>query len=106
DELDRFRAELGAGCSADYAASRGEYFNGLLVAALLQATFVDPAQYILIRDNGTVDPVSYQRLGERLADLGQRYVVPGFYGADGQGQIKTFSRGGSDITGAIAARAA
>jgi aspartate kinase len=105
-EIDHFAEELMAGCSADYAASRGEYFSALLVAEYLGAEFIDPADHILIRANGTVAPESYQALAARLADRQARYVMAGFYGRGRDGKVKTFSRGGSDISGAIAARAA
>ncbi len=105
-ELDRFENALREGCSRDFAASRGEFLNGLIVAALLEAEFVDPVSCVRIQSNGVVDPITYQLLGARLADPSKRYVVPGFYGADANGRVRTFSRGGSDISGAIAARAA
>lgn len=104
--LDNLEAELTRGVTKDYAASRGEYLNGLLLAAYLKAEFVDPQQYVVLSPNGSVDPETYALLGERLRDTGKRYVVPGFYGRDAKGQVKTFSRGGSDISGAIVARAA
>ncbi len=106
DEIDRFGKELLAGCGRDYTASRGEYFSARLIAEYLDAEFIDPAEYLLIRANGTIDPHSYQTLGDRLSDPRPLYVMAGFYGHDGKGQVKTFSRGGSDISGAIAARAA
>jgi aspartate kinase len=106
DEVDRFGKKLIDGCSRDYTASRGEYFSARLLAEYLGAEFIDPAQYILIRANGTIDPESYQTLGDRLSDSSALYVMAGFYGHDGSGEVKTFSRGGSDISGAIAARAA
>lgn len=95
------------GCSEkpDYMASRGEYLNGLLLAEYLGATFVDPAECIKFDDEGMVDPVTYELLGNRLAGPGM-FVIPGFYGAMSGGEIRTFSRGGSDVTGAIVARAA
>lgn len=105
-DIDQFGEELMAGCSPDYAASRGEYFSARVVAEYLNAEFIDPADYIVIRANGTVAPESYKELGTRLANPEFRYVMAGFYGRDRMGQIKTFSRGGSDISGAIAARAA
>ena len=105
-ELERFRQELITGVSRDYAASRGEYFSARLIAEYLGGDFVDPAKDIIIRANGTIDPGSYQALGERLRDPERLYVMAGFYGRDRLGQVKTFSRGGSDISGAIAARAA
>lgn len=105
-EIDRFGVELNGGCSRDYAASRGEYFSARLIAEFLGGEFVDPAEHIIIRANGTIDPLSYSRLGERVNDPNGLYVMAGFYGSDRSGRIKTFSRGGSDISGAIAARAA
>ena len=105
-ELDRFRAELLRGCSRDYAASRGEYLSALLCAEFLGGRFVDPAEDIYIRADGTIDQRSYKDLAEKLSRQDILYVMPGFYGRDHSGQVKTFSRGGSDISGAIAARAA
>ncbi len=88
----------------DYMASRGEYLNGLLMAQLLNATFVDPAECILFDEEGALDSKTYAALAKRLKGDGL-FVVPGFYGAMPDGRIKTFSRGGSDVTGAIVARA-
>ena len=104
-QFDVFFEELKRGTSRDFVASRGEYFNGLLFAAYLGAEFIDPKDYIVIMPSGIVDPISYANLGARLADTSRTYVVPGFYGRDSQGNVKTFSRGGSDISGAIVARA-
>ena len=104
--LQVFRRELEAGCSREFAVSRGEYFCARLMAEFLDAEFVDPANHILLREGGLVDPVSYERLRSRLADENRMYVMAGFYGRNRQGEITTFSRGGSDISGAIAARAA
>ncbi len=105
-ELDDFRVELTAGVTRDYAASRGEFFSAKLVADYLGGEFVDPAEDIIIRANGTIDQDSYRALGERFCDRDRLYVMAGFYGRNRSGQIRTFSRGGSDISGAIAARAA
>jgi aspartate kinase len=104
--LDELAAQLTRGVTRDYVASRGEYLNGLLLAAYLKAEFVDPQHFIVLTPNGGVDPETYTLLGERLRDPKKRYVVPGFYGRDHKGQVKTFSRGGSDISGSIVARAA
>jgi len=106
DHLEQFREALREGVTADYAASRGEHFSGLLLAAWLNADFVEPAECIVIDSNGLVDPQTWALLGERLADQDKRYVIPGFYGRDAQGHVRTFSRGGSDVSGAVAARAA
>lgn len=88
----------------DYMASRGEYLNGRLIAEALGAIFVDPAECIRFKKSGVLDPETYALLGARLEGDGL-FVVPGFYGAMPDGSIKTFSRGGSDVTGSIVARA-
>ncbi len=102
--LDDVRRKIDAGSGTDYAASRGEYLSALVISEYLGWEFVDAADYIVINPDGTVNPISYERLATRLS-TGSRYVIPGFYGASPEGVIKTFSRGGSDISGAIAARA-
>jgi len=88
----------------DFLASRGEYLNGRIIAPLLNAKFVDPAGLICFDYEGRLDEKTYDLLGLALKGDG-RFVVPGFYGTDPDGRIKTFSRGGSDITGSIVARA-
>lgn len=89
----------------DYAASRGEYLNGMILAAYLGYDFIDPAPYIRFADNGTFDAETTNTLlSEALAGR-KNGVVPGFYGSMPNGTIRTFSRGGSDITGSIVARA-
>ncbi|SDA12332.1 aspartate kinase [Ruminococcus sp. YE71] len=87
----------------DYAASRGEYLNGIVLAAYLGYEFVDPAEMIYFRDDGNFDSArTLKAVGERLMTI-ERAVVPGFYGSMPNDTIKTFSRGGSDITGSIVA---
>lgn len=89
----------------DYAASRGEYLNSIIMANYLGFEFVDAAEVIFFDENGNFDPEKTDKiLGARLANV-ERAVVPGFYGAKADGTIKTFSRGGSDITGSIVAKA-
>ncbi len=89
----------------EYAASRGEYLNGLIMADFLGFPFVDPAEVVLFDEEGNfLSEETNERLANRLADL-DRAVIPGFYGAATSGVIRTFSRGGSDITGSVVARA-
>ena len=89
----------------EYAASRGEYLNGKIMAAYLGFAFVDPAEMIRFDGNGQFDgEITEKLVAKRLGDL-ERAVIPGFYGAKEDGTIKTFSRGGSDITGSIVAGA-
>ncbi len=104
-ELATFHREVEAGATRDFVASRGEYFSGRLMAAFLGAVFIDPADYVVMDAAGNVQPQSYAALGNAMADETKLYVMPGFYGRDLHGKVKTFSRGGSDISGAIAARA-
>jgi len=90
--------------SQDELVSRGEYFSARLMAAFLGFQFVDAADWITFNLNGTVDTAtSYTALKKRMK--GKGIVIPGFYGAMPDGRIRTFSRGGSDITGALAAAA-
>ena len=90
--------------SQDELVSRGEYFSARLMAACLGFQFVDAADWITFNMNGTVDTAaSYTALKKRMK--GKGIVIPGFYGAMPDGRIRTFSRGGSDITGALAAAA-
>ncbi len=103
--LENFRREIEADATKDFVASRGEYLCGVLMAAFLDAEFIDPKDTIFFDKTGRIDPKTYDVLGKRMSDPNKLYVVPGFYGVDVRGHIKTFSRGGSDISGAIAARA-
>lgn len=103
--LDEVNERIAAGADADYCASRGEYLNGLLLADYMGWRFLDPAEVIKFNQNGLLDAELTNRLmAQRLAD-GIPTVVPGFFGSDYDGTVRTFSRGGSDITGAIVARA-
>lgn len=89
----------------DYAASRGEYLNGLVMAEYLGYEFIDAAEVIFFDADGTfLADLTDKELGERLSHV-DKAVIPGFYGAKQDGTIKTFSRGGSDITGSIVAKA-
>ena len=104
--LEKLRTEFSEGVTPDYAASRGEHLNGILLADYLDAEFIEPADCVVIGANGMVAAETYALLGAKLEDLQKRYVIPGFYGRDHDGRVRTFSRGGSDVSGAIAARAA
>lgn len=89
----------------DYAASRGEYLNGMVMADYLGYEFVDAAEVIFFDEEGEFDAEKTNAvLSERLLKA-ERAVIPGFYGAMPDGTIKTFSRGGSDVTGSIVSRA-
>lgn len=105
EEFKKIAENFKAKAGVDYAASRGEYLNGLIMANYLGYEFVDPAEAIFFDENGEFDPDKTNTvLKERLSKV-ERAVVPGFYGVDADGKIKTFSRGGSDITGSIVAKA-
>ncbi|MBQ3279297.1 MAG: aspartate kinase [Clostridia bacterium] len=103
--LNEVEEGITAGKSRAWCASRGEYLCGLLVADYLGWRFVDAADGIVFHEDGTLDdPKTQEKLSALLAD-GESAVVPGFYGAMENGEVCTFSRGGSDITGALVARA-
>ena len=105
DELKVLENSFVRGIGSEYAASRGEYLNGILLAAYLDYEFVDAASVIRFHKDGTLDAeTTNELLKERLGGCSAA-VIPGFYGADENGRIHTFSRGGSDVTGALVARA-
>ena len=90
---------------SDYAASRGEYLNGIVMANYLGYEFIDAAEVICFDDNGNFEAdLTDAKLSKRLEHV-ESAVVPGFYGAMPDGKVKTFSRGGSDVTGSIVAKA-
>lgn len=89
----------------DYAASRGEYLNGIVMAAYLDYEFIDPAGTIFFTEAGEFDGEKTNRVMSERLEHCERAVIPGFYGAMPDGSVKTFSRGGSDITGSIVAKA-
>ncbi|MBQ3048971.1 MAG: aspartate kinase [Oscillospiraceae bacterium] len=106
EELDTIKNNLLAGYGSDYAASRGEYLNGKILATYIGFTFVDPANVVVFKENGVFDAKKTDELMSAALAKCDKAVVPGFYGAYENGQIKTFSRGGSDVTGSIVAKAA
>ncbi|MFA5561022.1 MAG: aspartate kinase [Eubacteriales bacterium] len=105
-EFERIRLAIQHHAGRDYVASRGEYLNGLILSAYLGFTFLDPEKYILFNDNGTLDDETTNALLAKALMQYTHAVIPGFYGSMPNGTIKTFARGGSDITGSIVARAA
>jgi len=105
-ELDYVKNAMKHGTGSDYAASRGEYLNGIILAKYLGFAFVDAESVIFFREDGSFDEeLTNDTLREELKKYDYA-VIPGFYGVMPNGTIKTFSRGGSDITGSIVARAA
>ena len=101
-EINAIKANIS---SRDYLASRGEYINSKIIAKFLGWEFVDASEVIFFNESGFLDESkTFYIMGEKLKSL-KCAVIPGFYGSLPDGSIKTFSRGGSDITGSIAARA-
>ncbi len=89
----------------DYAASRGEYLNGIIMAHYLGYTFIDAAEVIFFDEDGNFDSYKTDKVLAARLDKCETAVIPGFYGANPDGSIRTFSRGGSDITGSIVSKA-
>lgn len=105
DEFEKIKNDLAQGADKDYIVSRGEYLNGKLIAAYLGYDFIDASNVIKFDQKGKfLDEETNNILKETLVNH-EKAVVPGFYGAKPDGSIQTFSRGGSDITGALIARA-
>ena len=104
-EFEEIQKNLEEGASADYIASRGEYLNAMIIAAYLGYDFVDAASMVRFDDKGRfMEELTNTEIKKKLAEH-ERAVIPGFYGAKVDGTVRTFSRGGSDITGALVARA-
>lgn len=105
EEFDKIRVNFKNKAGSEYAASRGEYLNGIIMANYLGYEFVDSAEVIFFHEDGSFNSEKTDKvLSKRLAHI-ERAVVPGFYGAQDDGTVRTFSRGGSDITGSIVAKA-
>jgi len=103
--LKSFQVSVLAGADRDWIASRGEHFSARIMAAYLDGTFVEPEGSVFLTANGLVDDKTWTALPKQLPENGIA-VMPGFYGTGPHAKVKTFSRGGSDISGAILARAA
>ena len=99
--IDNFKSKAGS----NYAASRGEYLNGIIMANYLGYEFIDPAEAIRFNEAGVFDAEMTNKLLSKRLENVERAVIPGFYGAMEDGTVVTFSRGGSDITGSIVAKA-
>lgn len=104
-EFAQIKEQFKAKAGRDYAASRGEYLNGIVMANYLGFPFVDSAEVIVFDEDGNFEAdKTNAKLKARLQEM-EYAVIPGFYGAKEDGTVKTFSRGGSDITGSIVAKA-
>lgn len=97
-----FKSQVGS----DYAASRGEYLNSIIMADYLGYDWIDAADVIIFDKNGEFASEKTNDVLSKVLAEHEKAVIPGFYGAYEDGRVKTFSRGGSDITGSIVARAA
>lgn len=105
EEFKGIEKDFKAKAGRDYAASRGEFLNGIIMAKYLGYEFIDSATVVFFKENGELDAIKTNEvLSAKLAEC-QCAVIPGFYGALPDGKVKTFSRGGSDVTGSIVAKA-
>lgn len=105
-ELEYIKNAMMARSGRDYAASRGEYLNSLILAKYLGFDFIDAENVIFFKENSEFDEEKTNSAMRAELSKHEHAVIPGFYGSMPNGTIKTFSRGGSDITGSIVARAA
>jgi len=105
EEFEKIFEYFQNGAGVNYAASRGEYLNGIIMSHYLGFDFIDAAEVIFFDENGEFDSEKTNNILSMRLEKTEHAVIPGFYGAMPNGTIKTFSRGGSDITGSIVARA-
>lgn len=105
DDFSHIYHALKNGAGADYAASRGEYLCAKILSVYLGYDFVDAEEVIFFQENGQLDNAKTVRVMSEVLSQHERAVIPGFYGAAYNGKVKTFSRGGSDISGSLVARA-
>ena len=101
--LDEAENAILNGAGRDYCASRGEFLAAKIMAAVLDVPFVDATEFIRFDENGALDTVTFE-LGAKVLAKYSRAVIPGFYGLGVDGKVKTFSRGGGDISGSVVAR--
>lgn len=104
EHMNKVKKDILAGASRHYILSRGEYLNGVLLAAYLGFDFVDAAEVVYFYEDGKLDFESTTRAMGKLVKNLEHAVVPGFYGSFPDGSISTFSRGGSDVTGSLVTR--
>lgn len=105
EEFKVIAEQFAAGAGRDYAASRGEYLNGIVLADYLGFEFVDAAEVIFFQPNGMLNVDKTNKMLHDCLKTKEYAVIPGFYGSLDDGTIRTFSRGGSDVTGSLVARA-
>ncbi|MBR2903568.1 MAG: aspartate kinase [Clostridia bacterium] len=101
--LDEMKSAMLGGAGQDYCVSRGEFVAAHIMAAVLDVPFVDATEFVRFNEDGTLNEETFT-LAERVLSQYERAVIPGFYGLGFNGKVKTFSRGGGDISGAIVAR--
>ena len=103
DYYDDLYTQIKAHKDYDYIVSRGEFFSAKVISQFFGYEFLDAANFITFAKDGSVELDVTRQKFESLVEKGKKYVIPGFYGQDYKGKIKTFSRGGSDVSGAIVA---
>lgn len=101
--LQKIKNDIENGASKEYAASRGEYLNGIILATYLKFNFIDAKDVIIFNKYGSLDTDATYKALNSVLSKGEKTVIPGFYGLDSNANIVTFSRGGSDVTGALIA---
>lgn len=104
EALDKVEKEILDGAGCDYCVSRGEYFAAIIMSSILDVPMVDATEFVRFDENGVLDQEKTFELGAKVLSDYPRAVIPGFYGLGHDGKVKTFSRGGGDISGAIVAR--
>lgn len=104
-DYDEITAALGDGATRDYVASRGEYLSARTLAAFMKWKFIDAKEFMRFSSDGEFLAEETNAYAKAMLRTVKNAVIPGFYGATDNGEIKTFTRGGSDISGSVVARA-
>ena len=104
-QFEEIASKFAAKAGKEYAASRGEYLNGIIMANYLGYEFVDAAEVIRFNHDGSFNAAVTNKIMSKRLERVERAVIPGFFGAEEDGTIRTFSRGGSDVTGSLVAKA-
>ena len=105
EAFEKIRSSLIHSSGRDYVASRGEYLNSMILAKYLGYNFIDSKKVIFFNEDGSFNAEKTNEIMREYLSRYERAVIPGFYGSMPNGTVKTFTRGGSDITGSIVARA-
>ena len=104
EKFEKFSNELSSNTNKDYLVSRGEYFNAMILSEYLGFEFLDAKDIVYVNYDGTINYELSLKWLNRYLDVNKKYVIPGFYACTPDNEVRTFNRGGSDLTASIISR--